>query len=282
MEGQVWRTVLRLLPEDQCRSGRFVFSERVILMVELWSILHDRPISWACQAESWPDWARPALLPHPSTVSRRSRGRAIASARDEVYAQTVDQLDHGGSYGAVDGRPLLVGGASKDRDARPGRAVRGMGRGYKLHAVVDARHVTLAFAIHPLNVAEQSVAKEMLPRIPKRIRRLVGDTLYDSMPLHEAAKQAGVRVYTRLRQGRVGRRQQPRRLQLLRLSQRSVGKRLFRWRDEIERTFGQASSLSFGFKGLPAWARRSHRVYRWMWGKIVLHHCWLIQKSQAA
>lgn len=282
MEGRVWMNVLQLLPLDQCWSGRFVFSDRVILMVILWAVLHDRPMSWACQPDHWPDWARPDRLPHASTVSRRSRTPTVTAEMERVFQRSLERLDDGGTYAAIDGRPLLVGGASKDPDARSGRAVGGMGRGYKLHAVVDARHVTVTFAVYPLNKAEQVVAKELMPRIPQRFRRIVGDTLYDSMPLHQAAAQSGRRVYTPLRQDRVGRRQQPRRLQLLRLGKRKVGQQLMRWRDEIERTFGQMTALSFGFKGLPAWARRTHRVYRWMWGKIVLHHCWLIQKTTAA
>lgn len=282
MEGRVWETVLRLSPADQSASKRFSFSDRRILMVVLWAVLHDRPMSWACRPEHWPDAWRPDRLPHPSTISRCSRRTDLARARERVYQRTLDELNDGGRYAAIHGRPLLVGGASKDPDARAGRAVRGMGRGYKLHAVVDARHVTVAYAIRPLNEAEQTVGCALMEAIPKRFTRIVGDTLYDSMRLHRAAEQTAHKLYTPLRQGRVGRRKQPRRLQLLRLLQRAVGRRLLHWRDEIERTFGQASSLSFGFKGLPAWARRRHRVERWMWAKIVLHHAWLLQKETAA
>ena len=281
MEGRVWMSVLEFLPEDQCSSGRFRYSERCIIMVVLWAVLHDRPIQWACQAEHWPRAFCPARLPHASTVSRRARKPAVTAELERVFQRTVACLDDGGRYAAIDGRPLLVGGASKDRDARPGRAVRGMGRGYKLHAVVDARHVTVAFSIRPMNEAEQTVAQELMSIIPTRIRRIVGDTIYDSMPLHHAAGASGRKLYTLLRQNRVGRRQQKRRLQLHKLRQRKTGQRLFRWRDEIERTFGQATTLSFGYKGLPAWARRTHRVFRWMWGKIVLHHAWLMRNRPA-
>lgn len=282
MEGRVWMTVLRLLPKDQCSSGRFTFSDRVIIMVVIWAVLHDRPISWACQPENWPGSARPDRLPHASTMSRRLRTPALAVEMERVFQRTLRRLDQGGKYAAIDGRPLLVGGASKDPDARPGRAVGGMGRGYKLHAVVDAQHVTVAFAVRPMNEAEQTVAQELIVKLPPRLGRIVGDAIYDSMPLHRVAEKAGRRLYTPLRQNRVGRRQQPRRLQLLRLRKRAVGQRLLRWRDEIERTFGQATVLSFGYKGLPAWVRRPHRVYRWMWGKTVLYHCWLIQKKNVA
>jgi hypothetical protein len=84
------------------------------------------------------------------------------------------------------------------------------------------------------------------------------------------------------RAGRAGRRRQRRRLQLWRLWQRPVGQRLLASRDEIERTFGHSSNLGVGFKGLLAWARRQHRVERWMWGKVLLYHAYLATKPHAA
>jgi hypothetical protein len=52
--------------------------------------------------------------------------------------------------------------------------------------------------------------------------------------------------------------------------------------DEIERTFGHSSNLGVAFNGLPAWARRQHRVERWMWGKVLLYHAYLATKPHAA
>lgn len=282
MEGQVWSIVLSLLPENQLASGRFTFSERNILEVVLWAILCDRPMRWACQSEHWPDRWRPTQLPHPSTVSRRGRTSRFQQEQRRIFEQTLSLLMSPGESVAIDGRPLVVGGASKDPDARPGRAVRGMGRGYKLHAAVNDCRVIVAYAIRPLCDAEQTVALELMTRIPRQFRRVVGDALFDSMPLHRKAHQTGRRLYTPLREHRVGRRRQPERLRLLRLWRTETGRKFLRSRNEIERAFGQSSTLGIGFKGLPPWARRRHRVERWMWGKIVLHHCWLIQKRNAA
>jgi hypothetical protein len=194
----------------------------------------------------------------------------------------VMQLNVTSRYAAVDGRALTVGGCSKDPDARSGRAAGGMGKGYKFHAMVGARHEILDYLVLPLNAAEQKAAVHLLRRAPSTVTRVVGDTNYDSMNLHRVAADYGRRLYTPLRQNRVGRRAQPVRLRLLRLSRRRTGRRLLAWRDEIERTFGQASNVAFGFKGLPPWARRLHRVQRWMWGKTLLHNAWLLLKRQAA
>jgi hypothetical protein len=114
------------------------------------------------------------------------------------------------------------------------------------------------------------------------VTRVIGDGNYDSTKLHEVAAETGKKLYTPLRGNRVGRRRQPRRLRLLRLAQRDVGRRLLKARDEIERAFGRTTTIAFGYKGLPAWARRNHRVFRWMWAKNLIHHAWLLHKPRAA
>lgn len=281
MEGQVWRIVESLLHGAQPASRKFRFSHGEILRVVLWAVLHDRPMRWACRPEHWPGTCRPACLPHPSTISRRWRTAALREEADRLQTKAIRCLGGGGRYVAIDGRPLVVGGCSKDPDARVGRGARGMARGYKMYAAVDARQIIVAYQIHPMSMAEQTVALSLLTQLPAEAIRVVGDKIYDSMKLHRVATACGLRLYTPLREDRVGRRQQPRRLQLLRLLERDVGRRLMRWRTGIERTFGNNTAVSFGFKGLPAWARRSHRVDRWMWGKTLLHHAWLIEKRAA-
>ena len=278
MEGQVWRMVESLVRGAQPPSGRFRFSDAEILRVVLWAVLHDRPMAWACCPEHWTGTWRTARLPHASTISRRWRSPALQEKVGRLYQEAVRRLGGGGRYVAIDGRPLVVGGCSKDPDARAGRGARGMARGYKMYAAVDTQRVILAYQIHPMSMAEQTVALSLLPQLPAEATRVVGDKIYDSIKLHRVAAASGRRLYTPLRENRVGRRQQPRRLRLLRLLQSDVGRRLMLWRTGIERTFGNNTTVSFGFKGLPAWARRSHRVERWMWGKTLLYHAWLLCK----
>jgi hypothetical protein len=282
MEGHVMRIIDGLLSEIEGKSPDCCYSDRDILRVTLWGILHDRPMSWACRPENWPDTLRPAKLPDDSTLSRRWKKSGLMEKAYALHEASVRRFGEVGRYAAVDGRPLPVGGCSKDPDARSGRAAGGMGKGYKMHALTSLRHVILTYEIRPLNEAEPTIALTLMKKAPKQVARLVGDGNYDSMRLHRAALSVGMKLYTPLRNNRVGRRQQARRLHLLRLWNRSVGRRLMKSRDEIERAFGQATSIAIGFKGLPAWARRSHRVYRWMWGKNLLHHAWLLTKLQAA
>ena len=282
MEGQVWLMIRRFLRRAQGVSGRFSYSNEEILAVVLWAVLHDRPMVWACQADHWPDRWRPTCLPHPSTVSRRWRCASVQADARRIHEATAWVFASSDRYAAIDGRPLLVGGYSKDPDARSGRACGAMGKGYKLHALVDGRHAIVAYEVESLPVAEQKVAVRPLQRAPSSLTRIVGDTNYDSLNLHRVAGETGRKMYTPIRQNRVERRQQKRRLQLLRLLRREVGRRLLSWRDAAERAFGQHSTIGFGYKGLPSWARRLHRVRRWMWGKTLLYNVWLIQKRIAA
>lgn len=282
MEGQVWCMIEKLLSSVEGNPARCRYRDRDILRVVLWATLKDRPIVWACRPQNWPENSRPACLPDPSTVSRRWRRPELQQAADALHDRSVAQLGPAGRYAALDGRPLPVGGCSKDPDARSGRSAGGLGKGYKMHAVVDRRNVILAYVVRPMNEAEPTVARVLLSKIPAAVKRVVADGAYDSVRLHQVAEATGRKLYTPLRQNRVGRRQQPRRLQLLRLWQRAAGQRLMKSRDQIERTFGLTSTISFGFKGLPAWARRSHRVYRWMWAKNLIHHAWLLAKTNAA
>jgi len=198
-----------------------------------------------------------------------------------LHEAGVHRLRETSRYAIVDGRPLPVGGCSKDPDARPGRSAGGMGKGYKMHTLVSLKHAILAYEIRPMNEAEQTVALDLVTQLPPRITRLLGDGNYDSMKLHNRLYGVGKRLYTPIRQQRVGRRQQPRRLRLLRLAQRPMARRLSNLRDEAERAFGQESNVAFGFKGLPAWARRTGRVFRWMWGKNLLHNAWLLTRTAA-
>ena len=142
---------------------------------------------------------------------------------------------------------------------------------------LDALGFVRAWEVHAMNRAEPTVARSLYARLPRPMQRIIGDGVYDSMRLHETAAQHQLRHYSPIRQQRVGRRQQPRRKQLLRLFMTDVGRKYLKRRDDIERSFARMSNLACGYKGLPNWVRRQHRVERWMWGKILIYHAWKIE-----
>lgn len=275
MEERVYALLGDLIDQIAEPSTRVVHPLRLILRMILWAIIKDRPLCWTCQAANWPDALRPRMLPDQSTLSRRINRRETIEAIAHLHRVVLERLGPCSRAAAIDGRPLPVGGSSQDRHAKGGRAVGSMWRGYKLYAVADLRQAILNFEVHPMNQAEPTVARSLIARVPARVKRIVGDTIYDSMPLHQAAAACGVKVYTPLRQNRVGRRKQPRRMQLMRLWRTAVGRRFLRTRDTIERAFARLSGIGFGFKGLPAWARGLHRVRLWVSGKILLYNAYL-------
>jgi hypothetical protein len=275
MEGYLWRRIVAWLPaSEECR-GRQRFDDRTILRVVLWAVLHDRPMNWACRTENWLDEFRPPRLPSPSTLSRRWRQPQLREAVRDLHARSVAAVGPATRDGILDGFPLEVGGGSQDRDARPGRAVGHLAKGHKLFAIVNAHRAITTFTIGALADAETKQALLLIPQAPATMQRLRGDGLYDSLALHRCCAAHRRRLYTPLREGRVGRRQQPERLRLWRLWQTPVGQKFLHGRDAIERSFGLFGNFACGFKGLPPWARRHHRVTRWVSGKILVYHAYL-------
>src|SRR5688500_10721090 len=275
MEGCLWRTIVDWLPAaEECR-GRKRFDDRTILMVMLWAVLHDRPMNWACRGENWSDEFRPLSLPSPSTLSRRSRQPQVQQAWLALHARSVASVGPATRDGIMDGFPLQVGGASQDRDARPGRAVGHLARGHKLFTVVNAHRAMATFTIGALADAEVTQARLLMAQAPSTMQRLRADGVYDSVALHQCCQAHRRRLYTPLREGRVGRRQQPERLRLWRLWQTGIGQKFLAGRAAIERSFGLFGNFACGFKGLPSWARRHHRVARWVTGKIIVYHDYL-------
>jgi len=89
MECELWPQLYRIV----LRAGRKMpkvrgrYCDALILLVLLWSCLHDRPLSWGCEARNWISTrARPAQLPSDSTVSRRLWSRRVLTLMQIIAA----------------------------------------------------------------------------------------------------------------------------------------------------------------------------------------------------
>jgi DDE family transposase len=284
MEDRLWNIVCDIVPVDKLEV-RQKYSAREILLVMLWAALHDRPIHWACQAENWPAVRQPAPLPHPSTVSRRRRKPGVEELLNRCHAKFLEFLtaaEARGGWAVIDGMPLTVSDFSKDPDARNGRAYRHWGRGYKLHAVFNSQGVVLRFDVCSLNVNERVAARRLLPGLERHVRRILADGNYDGKPLHQCLEGCHLKLYTPLINNYAGPKTHPRRRRLQRLMNKPIGAKLRKTRDQIERQFGLFGNLGFGFKGLPNWVRRQHRVASWMSLKVLLYHAYKLALTRGA
>ena len=161
MDRWLWGELYRLIVElgkHHDYSGRR-YSDACVALVYLWSVVHDRPRCWASDPLNWGGRCPWDALPSPSCLSRRLRTVPVLGliARGEAWLR--DRLP-GRGLKFVDAKPLPVGGASKDRDARCGRAARGRARGYKVHAVVDGSGRAVdAWRLSPMSDNEKPVAR---------------------------------------------------------------------------------------------------------------------------
>jgi len=119
MEAKVYRAVVALLMTiaHARRRARQRFDDRVIIMIYLWSVINDRPLSWACEPHNWPRDLLDRELPSPSTMSRRLRTLGVLQLLERLLHALSDRTPLP-LVKTIDSKPLYVGAYSKDRDAK--------------------------------------------------------------------------------------------------------------------------------------------------------------------
>lgn len=153
MERKLWPVLYRAVRKvgRQMKQKGVTYQPWVIAMVMLWAALHDRPRKWACVKVNWSSTTlRLAQLPSPSVLSRRADSVAMGIFW-RMLEETLRGTSCGGLISMVDGKPLFVGGCSKDPDARMGYGAETKGKGYKLHAIWSSRVMPDAWDITPMN-----------------------------------------------------------------------------------------------------------------------------------
>ncbi len=97
-------------------SGRYTHSVGRIIRVYLWSVLHDRPIDWACRRGNRQGVRPPDALPHQSQMSRRLRQKDTLEFLTELTRRFNDRHEYD-LVKMLDGKPLPVARHSQDADA---------------------------------------------------------------------------------------------------------------------------------------------------------------------
>ena len=276
MERELWPSLYRLVRETA--TGVYqkgvTYQPWVLILVFLWAAIHDRPVSWACCKQNWRTTRqRPPALPSDSTMSRRIDSVGVGLAWRALEARVRASGDPA-LVALVDGKPLPVGGNSKDPDAAFGRGAGSIVKGYKLHAIWSFRAVPEAWDVTPMNGCEKAAAGRLLGQVSGG-GYLIGDGNYDASWLYDAANVGGYQLVSPGRKAKdpgCGKHyQSPHRTRSRELLGGSFGKALYRTRTAIERSFGNAGSFGGGLGPLPAWVRGLDRVRTWVWAKLLIN-----------
>lgn len=291
MDRAIWKLITRTIrAADRVvpRTGRRPkYSDAQIVKMHFHSVAHDKPRSWACDRKhDVGGFYRPRTLPSISQFCRRLKSPRVQALIDQVNArlgcgdQPLDIL-------SVDGKALAISDYSADPDAKDGRGCGRFQRGYRLHALVADDNRILRFAVHPMNVAEQTVAYDLLGEVGPSLL-VLGDSNYDSARLYQRCEDQGSMLLTPLK----GRSRSPEHLARMPQSRRDVlelwdhhdgiARSLLRQRDRIERVFSALCGSGDGLKNLPQWVRRLQRVGSWVAGKIALYNARVALRPPAA
>jgi len=284
MERERWERLYALAHRlGKGLGGGCKYDAAVIVGVFLWAVVHDRPISWACELRNWPSELAYRGLPSQSTMSRRLRGASVQRLLSLVEDHFKSQLPLDGPK-FIDAKPLVVSGVTKDPEAKSGYGARGYAKGYKLYAVWGAGSIPYAREVHSINNSEKQVARSLISQL-QGSGRLVGDSAYDATPLYDLAASVNHQLMACRHSCRGGgwghRPQSPHRLRGVALLETEEGQDLMRQRLAIERAFGNCTSFGGGLTPLPPWVRRLHRVRLWVQAKLLVNAIRIYDKPKA-
>jgi hypothetical protein len=268
---QLYHAVMTTPYPDPAR--KVSHSDRWVVLTYLWAAVHDRSTTWATVPGHWPQDLRPGQLPSQPTMSRRLRTAAVGRLLNALLARFRGDPRHDWvKY--LDSKPLPVGDFSKDPDAAWGHGPDSFFKGYKLHAVWGTAAVPLAWEVRPADHGDPTTARVLVNRLGGA-GYLVGDSNYDSNPLHRTAARRHHQVVAPPKKaqgaGRGHHPQSPSRLRALALLRQPFGEALYRSRSFVERCYGHLTSFGGGLGPLPSWVRRRHRVKRWVQAKLLIN-----------
>lgn len=279
MEHRLWKAIVAALATlDNPRAKGCDYSDDRIVEVYYWAVICDRPTSWACCRSNWPLHLRRLKLPSPAAMSRRLRTPSVLALLDALERRVVAPKGPG-LFRVIDGKPLPIGGCSKDKQAGYGRAAGGKAKGYKLHALVGGDGSVAGWRVAPMNKDERVMGARLLEAAPPEVAGyIVADANYDSNKLHALCDGHGGRQLVTPRRygpdkGTGHRKQAAGRKRCIALVERpfpACARRLLRDRAQVEREFGNLTNWWGGLSGLPAWVRTHRRVRRWVQAKLVL------------
>jgi hypothetical protein len=259
MERELWPVLYDYVRQTarEVRQKYVQMQPWIVVATFLWAALHDRPVSWACDPRNWQNTLlRPPRIPSEPTMSRRADSVATGVFWRKLE-QNLRQSGQPALLAFLDGKPLPIGGYSKDPDARWGRSAGGFAKGYKLHAIWSTGVLPEAWEVTSLNVAEKRVARRLIEQLHYG-GYLLADGDYDASYLYDRAREKGYQLVAPYRKakkpGSGGHYQSPHRLHSIELLQHEFGQGLYKARTQIERSFGNATSFGGCPHGCAVWS----------------------------
>jgi hypothetical protein len=266
-----------------------VFGDGIIVMVHFLSVIRERSMYWAYDKRNWPLWMRRLACPSYSQLMRRLKTQAVRRLIVELNLEFRSQLPDSDEK-FCDGKPLTVGGFSKDPDTREGKLPGdGWGRGYKVHVLVEACAAIDFFTVTALDAGEPTVMCRLIELAELRPKVIIrADSNYDSNRLYGVVAKQGARLIAPRKKPGTGLGHHPqhphRLLAIHQLEQSDESMRAHRrHRVRVEQALGHVTNVPFGLSPLPNFVRRLHRVALWVLSKITLYHLYLmLTRHQAA
>lgn len=272
----------RLFDSDKLQAAsRCHYSDSLIVLIYFLAVIRGRSPRWACQKRNWPLWMRRLTCCSYSQFNRRLKTPSVVELIARVNLEFRSQLPDSDEK-ICDGKPLVVGGFSKDPDTAWGKLPGGgWGRGYKVHVIADACGAVDLFTVTALDAGEPTVACRLVTLMDLHGVLLRGDNNYDSNALYAEVALRGGRLLSPRKKPGTGLGHHPQHRDRLRaIAELESGKQAFaahkRHRNRVEQTLGHLTNLPFGLSPLPNFVRRRRRVALWVLAKITLYHLYLI------
>jgi len=263
------------------------FSDSSIALIHFLGVIRGRSMRWAHQKRNWPLWMRRLSCPSYSQLMRRLKGESVRKLIAGLCLEFRNELPHSKEK-FCDGKPLTVGGFSKDPDARAGKLPGdGWGRGYKVHVLVDACGAVDLFTVTALNAGEATVMTRLVAFADLKQTTVRADSNYDSNPLYTAFDARGSRLIANRKKPGTGLGHQwhhPHRLLAIHQLEGSDAtlKEHKRHRIRVEQALAHVTNVPFGLSPLPNFVRRKDRVAMWVLSKLTIHHLYLKLRQQEA
>lgn len=288
MDGELFRELYHRLYSDPklTRTRDCTFPDATILLIYYFAVLNNGSPKWASDKRNWPIWCRRLQFPSYSQLMKRLRWESTEVLIEQLNIEMRNRLPWTRDK-TCDGKPLVVGGFSKDPDAKAGKIPDGWGRGYKLHAIVDSLGAIDRFSVTSLDVGEATAMRQLVNQTQLSGSLVRGDANYDSNPLYDATALAGGRLVAPRRKPYTGLGHHPQHPhRLLAIAELEAGpdprRQHRRHRSRVEQSFAHLTNLPFGLWALPNFVRRLRRVTPWITAKITLYHLHLARSSSSA